>query len=285
MTTEVDVETQARNLGWSPKEQFKGKPENWVDAETYVNRGEQIMPILRRNNEKLTGELNGTKGELAKLQAALAASQTAIEELKNFNSAMARDRAKDTKKELIDGITEARTAGDVAREVQLQDQLNETNAAIREAEKKPEVVTPPTPPVDPGLAAAKAAFDSWKSDNPWYESDPIKQSIADGFAKKLRKDGNELTGRAFFDEVGKQVEAYTASTRRPPDRVEGGGRGTGTGGGASPAGQSYADLPPEAKAACEKCVSRGDISVGKGRTFENIEAWRTHYATQYFSFG
>jgi hypothetical protein len=290
MNAEVDVEAQARQMGWSPKEHFKGDPRHWVDAETYVNRGEQIMPILRQNNRKLEGELTATKTELAALTAKLEAANTAVEELKRFNSATARDKAKATRADLIRGITEAREAGEVEREVTLQDQLSETNAAIREADKNAdaggEAKPSPAakPPLDPALSAAKTVFDTWRQDNAWYDEDPVKHGLAEGFAVKLRKDGTDLTGRAFFDEVAKQVDAYTGGRKPPPrtDKVEGGGRGSSQGGGRSPSGQSYADLPADAKAACEKFAQR-DISIGKGKTFENIEAWRTHYANEYFS--
>lgn len=294
MNAEVDIETQARSLGWSPKEHFKGDPRHWVDAETYVNRGEQIMPILRQNNRKLEGELTSTKSELAALKAQLDASNAAIAELKNFNSLTARDKAKGTKADLIRGITEAREAGDVEREVTLQDQLSETNTAIREAEKNADSKNrgeaerseaKPTPAADSAaIDAAKAVFSAWRSENTWYDEDPVKHGLAEGFAVKLRKDGTDLTGRAFFDEIGRQVAAYTGGTKREAprnDKVEGGGRGSGNGGGSS-AGKSFADLPPEAKTACDRFATR-DISIGKGKTFETLEDWRKHYAADYFS--
>ena len=286
MNAEVDIEAQARQLGWSPKEHFKGDPKHWVDAETYVNRGEQIMPILRQNNRKLETELTATKSELTALREQLTAAQTAVKELKDFNSLTARDKAKATKADLIRGITEAREAGNVEQEVTLQDQLSETNAAIREAEKEPTKEEKPAPKADPALAAAKETFDAWRRENPWYDDDPVRHGLAEGFAVKLRKDGTDLVGRAFFDEVAKQVTAFTGGGKRekpPADRVEGGGRGSGQGGGgSSSSGKSYADLPTEAKAACEKFAQR-DISIGKGKTFETLDAWRTHYATEYFS--
>ena len=47
------VEQEARTLGWVPAEEFKGDPNRWVDAETFVERGHTVMPILRKNNERL----------------------------------------------------------------------------------------------------------------------------------------------------------------------------------------------------------------------------------------
>ena len=51
--TVAPVEQEARTLGWVPAEEFKGDPNRWVDAETFVERGHTVMPILRKNNERL----------------------------------------------------------------------------------------------------------------------------------------------------------------------------------------------------------------------------------------
>ena len=40
----ADAETAAREMGWRPKEEFRGEAEKWVDAETFVSRGEHFLP-------------------------------------------------------------------------------------------------------------------------------------------------------------------------------------------------------------------------------------------------
>ncbi len=54
------IEQEAHNLGWVPLDQWRGDPEKWTDADTFVKRGKEIMPILRKNNEAL----QGTVGQL-----------------------------------------------------------------------------------------------------------------------------------------------------------------------------------------------------------------------------
>jgi hypothetical protein len=34
-------------MGWTAKEKFRGDPERWVDAATFVKNGEESLPILR----------------------------------------------------------------------------------------------------------------------------------------------------------------------------------------------------------------------------------------------
>jgi hypothetical protein len=132
-------------------------------------------------------------------------------------------------------------------------------------------------------SAAKAEFDAWVNENPWYIDDPVKHGLADGVAVKLKKANSPLVGRAFFDEVATQVEKLLGGppARQAADKTESGSRSSATGGGSSN-GKGYAELPPEAKAACEK-FAKNDISIGKGKTFETIEAWRAYYAQTFYA--
>ena len=52
-----EVEQKASNLGWVPKEEFRGDPERHVSAERFLERGEKELPLARANNEKLHKEL------------------------------------------------------------------------------------------------------------------------------------------------------------------------------------------------------------------------------------
>lgn len=55
---ERDWEAEAEVYGWVPKEQFKGDPDKWRPAEEFVRRGEEILPIVRKQNEKLQAKLS-----------------------------------------------------------------------------------------------------------------------------------------------------------------------------------------------------------------------------------
>ena len=47
------LEDRAAQMGWVPVDKFRGDPAHWVDAETFVKKGEEVMPILRANNRRL----------------------------------------------------------------------------------------------------------------------------------------------------------------------------------------------------------------------------------------
>lgn len=61
------VEKEARLLGWVPKEDFRDG-DHWVDAETFVKRGKEINPILRKNNEILLKKLDAANAEVAEVK-------------------------------------------------------------------------------------------------------------------------------------------------------------------------------------------------------------------------
>ncbi|CAB4183418.1 hypothetical protein UFOVP1078_64, partial [uncultured Caudovirales phage] len=64
--SEVDASViqEAVSQGWVSKDKYRGDEKDWVDAETFVKRGREILPILRKNNENLLKELNQTKENL-----------------------------------------------------------------------------------------------------------------------------------------------------------------------------------------------------------------------------
>jgi hypothetical protein len=48
-------------------------------------------------------------------------------------------------------------------------------------------------------------FRSWQAANPWYGADPERTKFAIDYAKRLRKEQPNLTGRALLDAVSRAV--------------------------------------------------------------------------------
>ncbi len=272
MSTEATAEDRAAQMGWKPKDQFKGPEDRWVDAETYIKRGEDIEPILRANNKKLLDKVQTLETDLNSTKALLAASSEAIEELKNFNTEATRAAAKTQQTEIIAGIRAARESGDVETETRLIDQLTDSKAALKvaEATKKVEPKVADTPP--PLTPEVK----EWLKDNPWFGTDKRKTGLAFGIAEQLKADGEKPGTLDFYQKVGAEVDKMLGgnSRREAPSKVEG---ANGAAGGSS-SGKSYADLPADAKAACEKMASK---LVGPGRAYKTEADWRKDYVARY----
>ncbi len=261
----TEVEARAREMGWVPKEQFKLNPDRWVDAQTYVDRGEEILPVLRSNNRKLTDEVVSLRTQLRETQAA-------IEDLKNFNTEIAKTNAKAREKELLSQISEARSAGNTEVEIELTNQLTDLKAEIKTAASKPVVkpVSTETPQLTPEMK-------TWMGENPWFGTDKRKTGYAFGVAEELKANGLTPGTKPFYDamdtELAKQFNPNPR--RREPSKVEGGSSNSGSSG--DPDAKTFADLPQDAKDACEKQAAK---FVGK--TFKTLADWRAHYVKKYF---
>jgi hypothetical protein len=266
------IEQEARTLGWVPAEDFKGDPNRWVDAETLVERGHTVMPILRKNNERLESLVKQQSEELNKMKSLFSASQESITELQKVHADATKAAVAKARAEVMSELKEAKRDGDVDREIALTEELQELKTRQVEIDK------PAPAPTQQQQQQVHPEFQAWMDENPWFGTDTRKTQKAMGIAQILRADpeNDNLTQRAFFDRVMAEMEGRT----RPAADKVGGARPTGTGGGGGTAGgKSFADLPADAKAACE---NQGRKLVGEGRAFKDMAAWRSYYTNLYF---
>src|ERR1700719_679149 len=87
-----EVQRQARDMGWQPREQWKGNPDNWVDAGEFVKRGETFVPFLQHERKRLKTDLEQRDARLVALQEELRQARESVEAVKTFNAEMARER-------------------------------------------------------------------------------------------------------------------------------------------------------------------------------------------------
>lgn len=270
------IEQRATEMGWVPKDQWRGDPAHWADAGEYVRRGEQIVPILQSRERKTSQENQTLRSELQQMRQILQANQETIQALTEFNSADRLERAKTKKEQIISAITAARQENDVERETRLQDQLSQTNEAIRKAEEKPAQRQQQQPQQqDPNN---DPVFREWRSQNSWFGTDQERTALAGGVAANLRAQNPNMPQKEFLEQVAARVSQVfdTNNRRAAPARV--GGSGNGNGGSAS-AGKRYEDLPVAEKEACERFSKR---VVGEGRAYKTQADWQKAYAAKYF---
>jgi hypothetical protein len=262
-----DFEAEAREHGWSPKEDFKGDASRWVDAETFMKRADDMMPLLKATNRRLKADLDSLKKDLKRATA-------------HFEGAEKRayDRAKI---ELEGKIEEAVESGD----------LQAARAAMKEmGELKP---------TGDDWAAGKSqeqikeeatdALDEFREEHPWYD----KANLAS--ASEI-----EINGRLFFDRMCEKhvektkhmpptdyfafitdltLEKYPLlkgkPTRvKPASAVEPGG-----GGRPRSSSKSWDNLPAPAKRQYERFQGRGLLGVkATGDSDKDLAASRAYYA-------
>lgn len=221
-----DYEAEARDHGWTPKEEFKGDPAKWVDAETFARRADEVMPFLKKQNGALKREMEDLKKTLKQ-----ASTHFSKVEERAYNRALADLEAKH------------------AEAVELGD--NAASRAIRQEMAdlaKPQVEVAPA--FDP--AAERKKITEWIDQSPWYATDENRRFYADLQAKEMG-DAHEWEGgtEGWLAEIDRRV-ARKFADKKPVLTGGGGNRAAPAGG-----GKSSADLPAEAKALGAKFVKAG----------------------------
>lgn len=250
---------EARLQGWVPKEEFRGSEDDWIDAETFVRRGKEINPILKKNNERLLRELEQTKRQMNEFR-------TAAEEFKQFQKDHYERKTVELETEirmLREKKKEAISSGDGELAVQIDDRIDE----LKE-EKASTKYTEPTPKETQQQMAPEV--EAWVSRNPWYAQNARLAQITNVIAEELRQTKPWLSGDTFFQELDLALEETIPAEKMGRGRnrspVEGASRNN-----TSPSGgkKAYDSLPPEAKQACDMFVKQGLMT-------------REEYLKQYF---
>jgi len=94
------------------------------------------------------------------------------------------------------------------RDVQQQlESMRQQNEALRR-QLRETLSQPAQPPATDSARSAElkaAELKSWRAQNPWYGSDYPRTEFALRYAKQLRKERPDLSGRALLDEVSTKV--------------------------------------------------------------------------------
>lgn len=255
-----DYETEARAQGWVPEAEWKGdkKPAQFLDAETFVKRGEEITPFVRKENQRLKDELARERADAAKRFERLErTTNSAFETLKRQHEAEL-GRIKTAQRAAV-------AAGDEAE----FDRLDKARSDLEKAAPvAPEKVEPE--------ADLKTRQDKWRAENKWFDSDFEVQDWAIRFSDFHGRQNPHLS----FEE---NMAVVTAEARKKFPEKFGGARQAGNGHSAVDAGGDFsaafkskgkktaADLPAEAKAAGEKFV--------RDKLYKNLD----EYAKDYFN--
>ena len=233
-------EARAGRMGWAPKDTWRGDPDRWIEADEFLKRGEERLPILQerlRKQDETIANLQGSMRDVIKTQGDFE-RQTRADVEKEFEE---RKRAA-----VEEADTEAYDA--VAREHQTWGKDNPAPAAPVE----------PSTHVDP-------AFDTWQGDNAWYggksTDDARMTNYANSMGAFVKSDRPEVIGTPeFYVEVEKLVKKQFPAMFRNPNRQRAGAVESARGAPGARGKKTYADLPPAAKKMCDRYITRGDIA-------------------------
>lgn len=242
----IDYDLEAGRKGWVPKDKYKGDPAKWVDAKTFVERGERFASNLQREVEQLKARLEKFEGN-AKAFA-------------EFSKKQLEQKDQELKQALADlRIERARAIreGEDVLVSELDDKIDSVKAQVKEVKAiDPEEARQQ---VDPVLL-------EWIEDgNSWFKDDAKLRDYAVQVGVEMRSAGETLKGRKFFDLVRARMEE---DFPRRFKKAEEGAKGSGTNlveGDGGPSGRgstgykgkSEKDLPAEDLALMKEYIKEG----------------------------
>lgn len=245
-----DTEARARIQGWRPKDEFRGPPEKWIDADKFLEVAAEVLPVARQQNKLLEEKLNRSENAVQAMRAELSDVKQVLTDFREFASRGEQRAYERALKDL-----------EAKREVAVQhadtDAFRAVQAEISELEKtakpKPAAAVAERKPV-PG--APDPAITSWISENPWFNSDPDLNLFAKSHDDYLIKAKPGLSVAERLAAVKAKTKAEFPEKFENPLRDAPASVGAPRGGGNNQRApkRSYENLPPEAKKACDKFV-------------------------------
>lgn len=233
MAEERDYVAEATAQGWNPDP--TSLPEGkWVDAETFVEKGDKIAGILKARLDRQDQQIrqlnddNKAFGEYQKtlLDKAKAESAQRLAELEALRATAITD---------ADGAEYTR----VDREIQ----------KVRKDLETPE-------PQANGKQELDVLAQAWLLNNSWYNTNPKLHTYADGLAEVVENEG--YSGQAYFTELTRRVQEafpdeFQNKRQTQSNTVERGGELDTI----DSEARTYENLPSEAKTACDRFVKGG----------------------------
>lgn len=139
---DVEDEPLALQRGWVPEEKYHGR-QPWIDAKSYNDRYDQVMPVVRKENQRLHQTIAQRDTEFAALQAEVA-------ELKRSQAETATARAEVRIQMLEQERMNALQAGD-------HNEFTRLDRELRKAERESGGAASPRPANQPNTAAQPAS--------------------------------------------------------------------------------------------------------------------------------
>jgi DNA-directed RNA polymerase len=131
----AEVQARALEMGWIPPERYKGDPERFIDADAFVERGETILPIVKKRAEKLEAELAALRGRVSKQDELLKANAEAMAALEDYHTKETKRKIQAAREGWKAEIKRASEADDHEALAEATDQLTQLNAEVLAAEK------------------------------------------------------------------------------------------------------------------------------------------------------
>jgi len=275
----VSIQERAKRMGHVPQEDFRGQPENWVDAETFVRLAEESLPIAKGTIRVMEKKMSEQEQLLRDQKASIEAMRGDFAEFVEFSKSAEKRAYEKAVKEIQTKQRDAVNAGDVDAFDKATAELDARLSSHPMATGKISGSTVKADPMQQWLNAEPGVFEEWVSENDWFSEDPEMFAFANQVDQFLQsKHGLSKSRRERLAEIASRVKKkfpdyFSNSARKTGSPVEGD-----TGGPRRSEGKrSYHDLPAEAKKLCDKWT--GKTGDGKSGTIPGLT--REEYVKNY----
>ena len=160
------VEARAREMGWKPLAEYRGPPGRWQPAADFIARGENILPIVRDQNRRMTERIAKLEGEVGGLRATASEQLQIIKDLREMGRSQNQAGYDRAMAEIRSKQRQAVESGDTKAYDQLVEQAEALNSSRPAATPATEATRPVTDtPARPQLSGPTQAF---IAANPWF---------------------------------------------------------------------------------------------------------------------
>lgn len=203
------IRTLASEMGWAPKDQFKGDPNDWKPASDFIKAGRDI-------NRSLSRELKGVRDQVSRME--------------RVSSELLRDKLAERDSYWAGIQAEAVKDGDQAK----VNRAMEERIKIRDQRQAPTDETPPE------------TADFMERNKAWFGTDPLATVRARQICQDLAKEGLPYAEQLRQTEraIRKEYPEHFAPAAKAPAAVQTGGARN-----ANPSSRvkGFADMPAESQ--------------------------------------
>jgi hypothetical protein len=246
-----DLEAKARRMGWKPKSEFRG--DGFVDAEEFVRRGEEELPVLRerlRKQDTQIAEMGQTMKKLVTTQRRQI--EKAVEQAVGALRTERRQAIED---------------GDADRVEEIDQQIEERRKELDDEPGEADDDDPADPAKGQEKPVVTEDMKAWYGRNAWFDQRQNPQAFALAVATFETAPGTDVDKlKAVDGEVRKRFPELFPRSARKASPVEGGNPPAGD---APKSGPRWADMPAEEREIADQLIKQ---KVFKDRR-EALAAW------------
>lgn len=167
------AEAEARKAGWRPLAEYKGPPGQWRTAEEFLKRGQDILPMVRKDLLRERERGNNMEAEIKALRTTVDDQKAVMEDLLKMARTASEAGYKRALEELKAQKRQAAQAGDIAGVVAIDEKISEVEEAREAAPPQREPVPPPANPKVEPKVKVDPVVEQFVLDNPWFTNDPV----------------------------------------------------------------------------------------------------------------